>query len=543
MTDPQQSTQDALERGFIRILPAVIAATRRFIGAVAAAIFGTGAPGPDMAQWPADALWDQTYTAHVDPISDGVHAAASMAAGGPPDPPKIRFPGRAGDLPQDLHAMVLTSLEEGIVAGEPIPALGRRVQTVLADPSWRDWRAQRLARTEATRSLNAGNYAGALSRAQADRTVDDTRKQWLGLPDDRIRPTHRHAHGQVQPLTGRFTVGAVHMLHPGDPGAPVEETVLCRCTMLIFRPGQVPLTFPDPDQLAAGGAPMCNCANENPDIAAVWVTAASPLTAAMTAALAPYETPDGGGEQDVLCAAVVGDTSLPLADADRAWDGNAAEGRIHEWADGDPASYARCYLWRDDDADPATRSAYSMPIADIIEGSPRIVPAAISAAAGRLNQASIPAVAKARIKGKLKTVYKRMDRPDPWQGEAMSAAVGARVTVELADASTAAAVVSDLDEAAGTAVVLTDDGARWQVPVGVFKPDPAALAAAADQSPAGELVAGELVADVPLDMGTLTAAVADGVTLGLSRFAERMSELDRLENAMKTGRLAARETV
>jgi 2'-5' RNA ligase len=93
---------------------------------------------------------------------------------------------------------------------------------------------------------------------------------------------------------------------------------------------------------------------------------------------------------EAVTAAVRADwDGVPLADDGREWDKGAAVRRLVEWADGDISGrYARAFLWRDPDADPDLQGSYSLPIADVIDGTLTIVPNAVRNAAARLNQVS-----------------------------------------------------------------------------------------------------------------------------------------------------------
>lgn len=79
-------------------------------------------------------------------------------------------------------------------------------------------------------------------------------------------------------------------------------------------------------------------------------------------------------------------SSMPIADAGRGWDGDAARSHARAWADGDMHKYRRIFLWWDS-ANPENFSSYKLPIADIVDGTPTIVPKAVSAALGALNGA------------------------------------------------------------------------------------------------------------------------------------------------------------
>jgi hypothetical protein len=56
-------------------------------------------------------------------------------------------------------------------------------------------------------------------------------KQWVSMEDERVRPTHQAAHGQIKRVEEPFQVGGALMRHPGDMrlGAGLKEVVNCRC--------------------------------------------------------------------------------------------------------------------------------------------------------------------------------------------------------------------------------------------------------------------------------------------------------------------------
>lgn len=134
---------------------------------------------------------------------------------------------------------------------------------------------------------------------------------------------------------------------------------------------------------------------------------------------------------DAVVAAVTGNPGLPFADRGRAWDGASARKRVAAWAKGDggkidPAKMAQAFLWRDNDADPATVTAYRFGVADIISGRLVLVPRGVFAAAAALQGArggtTVPEADQARMRSKINAMYRRMreawDDPTltpPWE--------------------------------------------------------------------------------------------------------------------------------
>jgi hypothetical protein len=111
---------------------------------------------------------------------------------------------------------------------------------------------------------------------------------------------------------------------------------------------------------------------------------------------------------------------LPLADRDRAWDGDAADKRVRAWADAtdEPdAKYRDAHVWYD--ADNKDRfGAYKLLIADVIDGRLKAVPRAVMAAGNVMQGArggvDLPAEDIDRVKSHLARYYAKMGDTAPW---------------------------------------------------------------------------------------------------------------------------------
>jgi hypothetical protein len=93
-----------------------------------------------------------------------------------------------------------------------------------------------LARTVAVSVLNAATFSAA--EAYTEATGNRRWQQWWTVEDNRVRSTHRHAHGQSRPVGQNFLVGGFPMRYPGDPLAPPDLTTNCRCSVLSLTPEQ-----------------------------------------------------------------------------------------------------------------------------------------------------------------------------------------------------------------------------------------------------------------------------------------------------------------
>ena len=111
---------------------------------------------------------------------------------------------------------------------------------------------------------------------------------------------------------------------------------------------------------------------------------------------------------------------LPLADRDRAWDGDAAEKRVRAWAkaeDEPNEKYRDAHVWYDADSK-ENFTAYKLLIADVIDGKLTAVPRGVFAAAavmqGSRGGVDVPDKDRDRIKSHLAKYYKKLDETPPW---------------------------------------------------------------------------------------------------------------------------------
>lgn len=76
-----------------------------------------------------------------------------------------------------------------------------------------------------TAILNAG------TQAAADTDEEFLVMEWVTMHDEDVRPAHAVTEGQQRPIGEKFDVDGTPMRYPGDPTAPIELWINCRCTV------------------------------------------------------------------------------------------------------------------------------------------------------------------------------------------------------------------------------------------------------------------------------------------------------------------------
>ena len=121
-------------------------------------------------------------------------------------------------------------------------------------------------------------------------------------------------------------------------------------------------------------------------------------------------------EDMAIYAALGGDPTLPVADRNRPWSGAAARNRVFERAsnsDGtvDVGLLRRAFLWQDPDADPATKQAWKLGVADIVDGTLTLIPRGVVATAGGRGVSAVAGMSdadRARVEARICRLYDRV---------------------------------------------------------------------------------------------------------------------------------------
>lgn len=113
----------------------------------------------------------------------------------------------------------------GILAGDSVPKLARRLRTVTG---MNRTGAIRNARTTVTSAENKGRQD---SYEQAEADGIKLRREWIAAIDSRTRHAHRLLDGQLADTDKPFKSELGPIMYPGDPKADPANVYNCRCTV------------------------------------------------------------------------------------------------------------------------------------------------------------------------------------------------------------------------------------------------------------------------------------------------------------------------
>lgn len=136
-------------------------------------------------------------------------------------------------IPDEVYNLVFAEITDGVNGGETVEQVADRVDRILTFTNSERWvnRAKTIAMTETTRAYAAGTLAAGMEQSRVSGKL--LQKQWQTESDERVRVSHRAVDGQVRDLGMPFYVDGFPMMFPGDPLAPPELVVNCRCDLLI----------------------------------------------------------------------------------------------------------------------------------------------------------------------------------------------------------------------------------------------------------------------------------------------------------------------
>ena len=194
------------------------------------------------------AAGEDTDEAAIDPSSALMRAAQTLATllilsvpsrygtELPEDMPGASVQDRAAVLAPQIaetaatHAREhLNTISERVRRSNPAATDDEVIAVFKADTPWQ----RAVARTTATRMAaetaldmvpNVDKLAGEAHRAM-----------WISRGDHKVRPSHRRLHGKLRAPGKSFKMfpGGGKLAFPGDPRAPLDETINCRCSIIL----------------------------------------------------------------------------------------------------------------------------------------------------------------------------------------------------------------------------------------------------------------------------------------------------------------------
>lgn len=144
----------------------------------------------------------------------------------------------AQQINETTEATIRKMIEQAVDEGWSVPTMQKHLKQLFdqwmagdlspEDFEWfkdrmPDWRRELIARTETLRASNTVSH-------ELYKAWGAPKKEWLGTMDNRIRPDHADANGQIVPIDQPFKVGGYSMMHPHDPTAPADQVCNCRCS-------------------------------------------------------------------------------------------------------------------------------------------------------------------------------------------------------------------------------------------------------------------------------------------------------------------------
>lgn len=135
------------------------------------------------------------------------------------------------DVAKDVawnRRLMASQMTQGVLLGESIPKMARRVQSVTGSNVAT---ATRTARTAVTGAECAGRVS---SYERAKGMGINLKQEWVAALDNRTRHSHRKLDGTKVEVGGTFPNGC---RFPGDPTAMYAEICNCRCTLVAAVDG------------------------------------------------------------------------------------------------------------------------------------------------------------------------------------------------------------------------------------------------------------------------------------------------------------------
>lgn len=145
-----------------------------------------------------------------------------------------------GQITETNQKQIGESIQEALSASTVESPLTQKEVGVVVTENMKKKTASRVGTISATETQNATEGSKAIEAETMNNyliafgVTIKTDKQWITMGDQKVRPTHRSANGQVRNIGEPFHVGNSMMQEPRDEslGASAGETINCRCVAL-----------------------------------------------------------------------------------------------------------------------------------------------------------------------------------------------------------------------------------------------------------------------------------------------------------------------
>lgn len=148
---------------------------------------------------------------------------------------------------QSVNQTTTSALERIINAGIDAHKSAQAIASEISErlgPSFNRKRAITIARTEITTALNTAQIS-VMNEAMKSPYMEPFALEWLSGDDDKTRPSHVRAHGQIIiPGVEKFKVGSETCDFPGQLTLSAKERINCRCAFVEVFPEDLPEGHP-----------------------------------------------------------------------------------------------------------------------------------------------------------------------------------------------------------------------------------------------------------------------------------------------------------
>ena len=133
---------------------------------------------------------------------------------------------------QDL-VKIQQVITQGFIQGKTIAQMTSSIQDAV---NVAKYKAERIARTEFTRTANAGAYAAT---KDAEAMGIEIKRKWVATLDASTRPVHAALDGQIVGVDEPFKSSAGEVMRPGE-FSDAGQNINCRCTVVDIVDGVEP---------------------------------------------------------------------------------------------------------------------------------------------------------------------------------------------------------------------------------------------------------------------------------------------------------------